>query len=133
MSILIKGVETPKSCAECPMGSVLYGYKCLAKNKQFSRYAFTSMQDWCPLIEIPDKHGRLIDADALRDNNCDAFEINGADGTILAMDVSIIDDAPTIIPAEPCNDLAKPNIEADCPPSIPLEQVWTEVFGEGGE
>ena len=45
-------------------------------------------------------HGDLIDRDALRDTNCDVFEINGADGTILAMDISIIDSAPTIIPAE---------------------------------
>jgi hypothetical protein len=49
-------------------------------------------------IPVP-PHGDLIDRDALRDNNCDAFEINGADETILAMDVSIIDDAPAIIPA----------------------------------
>lgn len=49
-------------------------------------------------VPVP-PHGDLIDRDALRDNNCDAFEINGADKTILAMDVSIIDDAPAIIPA----------------------------------
>ena len=49
-------------------------------------------------IPVP-PHGDLIDRDALRDNNCDAFEINGEDGTILTMDVSIIDDAPAIIPA----------------------------------
>lgn len=45
-------------------------------------------------------HGRLGDLDALRDSNYDVFEIDGADGTILAMDVKLIDDAPTIIPAE---------------------------------
>lgn len=96
MSIIIKGVEMPKSCAECPMGSVLYGYKCLAKNKQFDRYAFTSMQDWCPLIEIPDKHGRLIDADELRELDCWLDDEVG--GWFVQQ---AIDDAPTVIGAEP--------------------------------
>lgn len=49
-------------------------------------------------IPIP-PHGRLIDADALRDNNSSVIEINSPDGTVLALDVAIIDDAPTVIPA----------------------------------
>lgn len=64
MSVLIKGMKMPKTCGDCPMGSVLAGYKCLAKNKQFDRYAFHEIQEWCPLIEVP-KHGRLIDADGV--------------------------------------------------------------------
>ena len=61
---------------------------------------FLSHPSIYPIKAIPvPPHGDLIDRDALRDNNCDAFEIKGADGTILTMDVSIIDDAPTIIPA----------------------------------
>ena len=62
------------------------------------RNAETTDGEWHEIVPVP-PHGDLIDRDALRDNNCDAFEINGVDGTILAMDVSIIDDAPTIIPA----------------------------------
>lgn len=60
-------------------------------------------------IEIP-PHGRLIDADALRDNNSSVIEINSPDGTILAIDVAIIDDAPTVIPAE--DPSIMPNAEA---------------------
>lgn len=108
MSILIKGIKMPTSCAECPMGSVLYGYKCLAKNKQFDRYAFNSMQEWCPLIEIPDKHGRLIDGDKLRQTMYhEAFETDSPmqkwdSGCWIRykMFENIEENAPTIIGAE---------------------------------
>ena len=50
-------------------------------------------------IEVPD-HGRLIDVDALRDNNSSGIEIYRPEGTILALDIKIIDAAPTVIPAE---------------------------------
>lgn len=28
--------------------------------------AFDGRHEWCPLVEIPEKHGRLIDADELK-------------------------------------------------------------------
>ena len=103
-------LNMPKDCPMCPFAhydrfdtftgcDITRGKRWAVKKDK--EYAESSTRpNWCPLIEVTEPHGRLIDADALRDNNCDAFEINGADGTILAMDVSIIDDAPTIIPAE---------------------------------
>ena len=105
MRALLQLPEMPKSCAECPMGSVLYGYKCLAKNKQFDRYAFTSMQDWCPLIELP-PHGRLGDLDKLEQMFADIDHapysgFDGEDPFYSAADAAqIIRLAPTIIPAE---------------------------------
>ena len=101
MSILIKGMKMPKNCGECPMGSVFAGYKCLAKNKQFDRYAFNSIQDFCPLIELP-PHGRLIDADNIGLTN---FEIilcqkGNPFKNALEMLLEKIENAPTIIPAE---------------------------------
>ena len=54
----------------------------------------------CPLIEIPDNHGRLIDADALyeqaentAENYCGFF--NDMENVISARDIEL---APTIIP-----------------------------------
>lgn len=98
--ILIRGMEMPKTESEVLIiaiksdGSVYpvridgEGQPMIFPNEEMKNRA----------VNVP-PHGDLIDRDALRDNNCDVFEINGADGTILAMDVSIIDDAPAIIPA----------------------------------
>ena len=44
----------------------------------------------CPLIEVPEPHGRLIDADAL---------INDHQRTWTTYDLQRIANAPTIIPA----------------------------------
>lgn len=67
MSILIRGMEMPKSCWDCEVGGA---------KQRHATCPFYSMEYWeqenyqdkiadgCPLIEIP-PHGRLIDADAL--------------------------------------------------------------------
>ena len=99
MGVYIKGMEMPFTCLTCDFHKCAGGvgdFCSLTKRRQFR---FKNRPKDRPLVHVP-PHGDLIDRDALRDNNCDAFEIDGADGTILAMDVSIIDDAPTIIPAE---------------------------------
>lgn len=69
MSILIKGMQIPENCKECPLEQI-YGRdgevaKCPLTEQLFSSYLVseTRMAD-CPLIELP-PHGRLIDADAL--------------------------------------------------------------------
>ena len=98
--ILIRGMEMPGHCGECKL-------KAEYDDETFCPFFADNVEYWiaagrrhedCPLGYIP-PHGDLIDRDALRDNNCNVFEINGADGTILAMDVSIIDAATTIIQA----------------------------------
>ncbi len=102
MSVLIKGIEMPTSCDNCWALDEYGDYPRCRITEEQRGYNFPIREkrmDDCPLIPVP-PHGRLIDADALRDNNSSVIEINSPDGTILAMDVSIIDAAPTIIPAE---------------------------------
>ena len=100
MGVYIKGMEIPKSCYVCPFCDYVSA-RCDAVQgnpyTQESRYE--KRDDFCPLVPVPEPHGRLIDADALRDNNSSVIEINSPDGTVLAIDVAIIDDAPTVIPA----------------------------------
>ena len=55
MSILIKGMEMPTSCAFCRFN----GAYCYAKGDEDAHSTLS-----CPLIPIP-AHGRLIDADEL--------------------------------------------------------------------
>ena len=60
MSILIRGMTMPKKCLWCPLQYI--GFCQVTKtdvNSDLGRRA-----DDCPLVELPEKHGRLVDADA---------------------------------------------------------------------
>ena len=70
MSVLIKDMEMPEKCglcdlfhAESPMHcTVVKGHKTVGAPSGMPR------PEWCPLVALPDKHGRLVDADALRES-----------------------------------------------------------------
>ena len=72
MSILIKDMKMPENCIKCPMQ---FGGMCYVMPAEVdeSRVAPTVEEalkqgkpDWCPLVEVPEPHGDLIDRDALR-------------------------------------------------------------------
>ena len=91
MSILIKGMEMPKNCDDCMLGSdcphdqSMDGYKMQGGRPRT-----------CPLIPVP-PHGRLIEADEFYDALC----MDDRTSIVEAMHVqSILQEAPTIIPAE---------------------------------
>lgn len=73
MGIYIKGMEMPKNCNECKFGtwSNLHQTACCKRHdfdpcfKDYSREYMEKRADFCPLVEIPEPHGRLIDGDAL--------------------------------------------------------------------
>ena len=72
MSVVIKGMKMPKECRDCPLEMYYMNSgdtRCRAKNKilaeDFKAIPFDGRPDWCPLVEVPAPHGRLIDADAL--------------------------------------------------------------------
>lgn len=68
MSVLIKGMEMPQGCDDCPLAG---DFKCnlmpsipaLCKEYDIAVQNGKRLNN-CPLVEIP-PHGRLIDADAL--------------------------------------------------------------------
>lgn len=62
MSVLIKGMEMPKACGLCPFDD--YGY-CTRAKRYSGGSATHGRASFCPLVELSEKHGRLIDADAL--------------------------------------------------------------------
>ena len=107
MSILIKGMEMPTSCYECPCNKDDgFGFFTCGVTK--SECDFRNLPSDCPLIEVP-PHGRLIDADALRL----LYDFSGYKPTgdmteeefdrlmyRLPVIRAIIDEAPTIIEAE---------------------------------
>lgn len=66
MSVIVKGMEFPENCLKCDLrrydanGDVYCPFTqivCLNIGRQNN----------CPLVEVPEKHGRLIDADKAYD------------------------------------------------------------------
>lgn len=63
MSILIKGMEMPKNCWECDFRTGLY-CEALFHEPSINYYrGIKTRETFCPLVEVPTPHGRLIDAD----------------------------------------------------------------------
>ena len=88
MSILIKGMTRPKNCFECHLAKCIDDGRagCVSDDKIHN----ASKPVNCPLVEIPEPHGRLIDAD-----RATAESIKRTGKRLLA-----IDTAPTVIEAE---------------------------------
>ena len=68
MSILIKGMRMPEECRDCPLEMYYMNCgdtRCRATNKlladDYRAIPFSGRPDWCPLVEVPAPHGRLID------------------------------------------------------------------------
>ena len=63
MSVIVRGMEMPNGCEQCCFN----GYtKCRRMPIGFEEYPLVGERpDWCPLIEIPTPHGRLIDAESV--------------------------------------------------------------------
>lgn len=96
-------LEMPKDCPMCPFANydmfntfsgcdITSGKRWAVKNDK--DYAESSTRpDWCPLIEVPEPHGRLIDADALMKRMWDETDC------MISVPATFVRDAPTIIPA----------------------------------
>ena len=113
--ILIRGMEMPENCRECRFAG-FGGIRCelnvcMFSGESQSLLSYERMSK-CPLVPLPEKHGRLGDLDAVckdivlyrdvetceaeRGNNTQHLErAYGANETLC-----IVCDAPTIIPAE---------------------------------
>lgn len=74
MSILIKGMDMPKCCTECSCcrhdnwnGETAHqcNVSLITFGAEDENWIYDQRPNWCPLVEIPTPHGRLIDADKL--------------------------------------------------------------------
>lgn len=63
MSVVIKDMELPKNCSECPVA--LCGKYCRINKTHTTFRELPIRPDHCPLVGLPEHHGRLIDADRL--------------------------------------------------------------------
>ena len=53
MSVLVKGMKMPRNCYECKVWSQCFDEK----------PPFNMIKSVCPLVEVKEPHGRLIDID----------------------------------------------------------------------
>ena len=98
MSVLIKGMNMPRSCANCEWSSLskmdlgMSIYCKLAKKTGNLEVAKNFRVEFCPLVEVPTPHGRLIDADAMK---------KLWEGCIIEGSIDVfLDVRPTVIEAE---------------------------------
>lgn len=96
-SVLVKGMKMPESCYYCGLADTSF-INCMAFEKPIllEDDCEEKRPDWCPLVALPDKHGRLMDADALiadiRKNSASYFADDFAH--------EWVDRQPTIVEAE---------------------------------
>lgn len=105
MSVLIRNMKMPKCCDVCQFSDwsnlhqtalcKVYDYEpCF---EDFSQEYTSKRSNNCPLVELPEKHGRLIDADELKT----AFPTCDNSKPILVASVrATINHMPTVIEAE---------------------------------
>ncbi len=101
-SVLIKGMEIPKRCFECPCCQTVGYFTCMlmAKDLRKEHGINISRPDWCPLVEIPTPHGRLIDADMLKSKFRHGKGDDDVDSAWISTIRRFITQADTIIGAE---------------------------------
>lgn len=101
--LIIRGMEMPETCGLCKLclddSRICNGY-CMFFHR---RVNMMERDKNCPLLPLPEGHGRLIDADAL-------FGVMGQDTDRWLIDdisyietddaISAVYKAPTIVPAE---------------------------------
>ncbi len=96
MSILIKGLNIPYDCLECYVAQFCKEYQDEENKRPYG----------CPIVELPEPHGRLIEADKVTKKmekiTTEAWQKKLSDTVehTLNMSIDIIKGAPTVIEAE---------------------------------
>ena len=96
MSILIKDINIPSSCSDCPlnydmMSCIITGTRWWSDRIMLMDFDCDNEKLYdCPLIEVPTPHGRLIDADkVIATHKVGNWDLH-----------KVLAEAPTIIEAE---------------------------------
>lgn len=100
MSIIVKGMEMPSGCQSCAFANDEARF-CKAAKEYIPMLAAPK---FCPLRPLPEKHGRLIDADAMEREMSDLVQgdIRGYpySDTLWETAFKWMDSRPTIVEAE---------------------------------
>lgn len=68
MSVLIKGMKMPEKCGSCDLFHVELPMHCTVVKGHKTVGAPYGMPrpEWCPLVDLPEHHGRLFDQDDVK-------------------------------------------------------------------
>ena len=111
MSILIRSMDIPTSCGKCRFcvngfTDTVQMYECAVQSYEnvsvlveSDGAPFDFRPDWCPLVEIPTPHGRLIDIKSVEYGKFTTVGNEYQRWWNGALD-SVIDNAPPVIEAE---------------------------------
>lgn len=102
MGVYIKGMKMPKECRECYLLEY-YEYlgetQCSVTRRMLAErgkpISFDGRPGWCPLVEVQEPHGRLIDADVLMN-----VYIKNEFCSDMGDAMEVLDNFPTVIEAE---------------------------------
>lgn len=91
--VLIRGMEKPRHCLRCPLRDKGDDH-CVLQPESVETESWEFQMEHCPIVHLPEGHGRLIDADALGDfpyniSFCDEGDVE-----------NWIASALTVVPAE---------------------------------
>ena len=92
MSVVIKGMEIPEDCFSCPLKEE--GFCNITK--AYAGLIYGRNSD-CPLIELPEHHGRLIDADGMCN---DLATVDPRYETLINWCIGVTEAQPTVVEAE---------------------------------
>ena len=109
MSVLIKGMKMPENCLECEIRA--YDANAGEEYCPFSQMECLSigLQKNCPVVEVPEPHGDLIDRDEVRKAVIHHLGIKGEE-YLLPAEKSVFGNiikAKAVIKAEGSNDTRK--------------------------
>ena len=104
--IVIRGMEMPKTCGDCPLSALRMDCKLTGKDISHD-WMKRKIPGWCPLVPLQEGHGRLGDLDALEDAFIRYYLNQERSNHLVFTPVEIkqhfadmIGDWPTIVPAE---------------------------------
>lgn len=104
MSVIVKGMEMPNACCYCPCSD---SAGCAVTGRAMTTEEMAGQLgdiDNCPLRPLPEKHGRLIDADDMERFMSDTVQGDirqyPYSDTLWDMAFKWIDSRPTIVEAE---------------------------------
>ena len=92
MGVYVEGMEIPETCVECINSGLRTAIRCSEWTKISAGLRENHRALRCPLVEVPEPHGRLIDADAL---DC---KLGASDRDIYVK--YTLEEEPTVIEAE---------------------------------
>ena len=105
MGLYIKGMEMPKSCEECILDHKFFKWLGCNRHVSGDTIAEGKRSPACPLVPVPEPHGRLIDANemfvefAIEGQRSKRYKL-GEKWELNCEEIrSVISRLPTIIPA----------------------------------